>query len=206
VFPLASPSAGIVHHLSGLKMCAPTRVLVSPEGSESCPLLPPGEKVPDRSMVWCERFPLPTLATSYFHSASMVSSRFHLARAHLELLGPCYKTGRWRPLLWFLCQASRARFVSTPQVHANPDLRHPLCINPAPEGRDQPDPAKKPPREGKPPHQAEPARFPPEQAVAHKQATVQIEHPSGRTKFFRTRTLFPQSPAWNDPRRHRQRL
>ena len=78
-FPLASPCAGIDHHLSGPNAAAPTRIL------------PP--RLLDRSTVrprGGSRLRSPSLR-------ARVSCR-PSTRADVRLLGPCFKTGRRRPL------------------------------------------------------------------------------------------------------------
>jgi len=82
-FPLASPSPGIAHHLSGGSPRAPAQPrAVSCDTSKSCrPALPP-----------CYR--IRASYAGYFHCAA--GGRAPSACTRVALLGPCYKTGRRR--------------------------------------------------------------------------------------------------------------
>ena len=75
-FPLASPYSGIVHHLSGPNIHALTRI--HPRSSGPVDGAPCG---------------------SHLHSLSLRSWVCHpKTRTYVRLLGPCFKTGRLKPL------------------------------------------------------------------------------------------------------------
>ena len=75
-FHLTSPCTSIVHHLSGPSMHAPARH--RPEGQRTACLAPTGARAISVS-----------LRTWVCHPNT---------RAHVRLLGPCFKTGRIRPV------------------------------------------------------------------------------------------------------------
>ncbi len=116
-FPLASPYSGIVHHLSGPNSHALTQIHPKTSGSV--------DGAPRR---------VPT--SVHFHCASRGFDDPN-ARVDVRLLGPCFKTGRLRPLRQRPCPpeggrgtpsvpAGRiaCRSVSSPPVREGPRFRH----------------------------------------------------------------------------------
>ncbi len=85
-FPLASPYSGIVHHLSGPSSCAPTQIPPMTSGSVDGA---PREGVP---------------TSVHFHSAPGLGGPN--TRTDARLLGPCFKTGRLRPLRQHPCRSA----------------------------------------------------------------------------------------------------
>jgi len=87
-FPLASPYAGIVHHLSGPNICAPTQIFHTPCG---------GSKSVDGA---CTQRKFLFFCASHlftFISHYVLVFPHHNTRTYVRLLGPCFKTGRLRP-------------------------------------------------------------------------------------------------------------
>ena len=78
-FPLASPSSSIVHHLSGPIGRAPTRT-ASKRGRSTTHPLRRARGLSSRSL-----------------SLRLLLSSEPRTRAHVRLLGPCFKTGPMRP-------------------------------------------------------------------------------------------------------------
>ena len=85
-FPLTSAYTGIVHHLSGPNSCALTQIHPKTSGSVDC--APFG---------------------SHLRSLSLRVRALHPnTRADVRLLGPCFKTGRLRPLRQHPSQKARS--------------------------------------------------------------------------------------------------
>jgi hypothetical protein len=114
-FPLASPYTGIVHRLSGPNGHAITRIFHRGgiRIGRWCRLI---EGLPTTARpIPCLRFHCafqrasPSLSPRRVEERGLSGFGFfrHPARMHVRLLGPCFKTGRSKPLR----QASRARLV-----------------------------------------------------------------------------------------------
>ena len=112
-FPLASPYTGIVHRLSGPNGHAITRIFHRGgiRIGRWCRLI---EGLPTTARpIPCLRFHCafqrasPSLSPRRVEERGLSGFGFfrHPARMHVRLLGPCFKTGRSKPLR----QASRAR-------------------------------------------------------------------------------------------------
>jgi len=92
-FPLASPYSGIVHHLSGPNIHALPQIF-----SQSAR---PGVSAPhDRDLNFCFHY-----AHEFNHPNT---------RRHVRILGPCFKTGRLKPL----CQHPKHLRGQTPTIKA----------------------------------------------------------------------------------------
>ena len=105
-FPLASSSPRIVHHLSGLNMYALTLVLFGvikgvfmelKRTGLGFLLIPPSTIPLNRSLMHPIKFPLRVLRL--FTLVSRLGFSHPYTRIHVELLGPCFKTGRLTPCL-----------------------------------------------------------------------------------------------------------